>query len=68
MKKKNLTSLKLNKKSISNLDTQIIGGFISDGCRETDYCPLPPLPIDIEPMKPLPERTVNCSLLCTIGC
>jgi len=44
MKKSNLTSLKLNKKSISSLNQELLkGGLNTVGCYTKQLCPLDPI-------------------------
>lgn len=57
MKKKNLKSLKLNKKSISNIS--VTGGtFHTAGCYTVQICPLPPTPHTLKPI-PLPNTNYS---------
>jgi len=57
MKKKNLKSLKLRKKTIFNFESSIVGGIISGNCPETYMCPMQPIgDTTLRPIGPMEEN------------
>jgi len=64
MKKKNLKTLTLNKKVMSNFQFSIVGGIISGDCPGTYMCPMRPLDMPLNPMNPIDEDPLPGSFIC----
>lgn len=53
MKKQNLKSLTLTKKTITSFTTQVKGGIHTVGCYTRQICPIDPVS---DPLDPIPEE------------